>query len=130
MTLAGTWTGIIPDMDERPSFPLPTNGWNPTKRSQLARISGVLHATLTEAGARAWLGDDYRHTLWPEGIRVRFNPTQLVGPDNEVLASEGEVLTFAGGGFLARDDTPIGLPGEWVTSLQSTLKGIPRKPKS
>jgi hypothetical protein len=46
-TLAGTWTGIIATMDERPSFPLPTNGWNPTKRSQLARISGILHATLS-----------------------------------------------------------------------------------
>ena len=64
----------------------------------MAKIWGEFHATLTDDGAQAWLGDSSGLLyLWPLGFRVRFNPTELIGPEGQVLATEGDVLTFAGG---------------------------------
>lgn len=64
----------------------------------MAKIWGEFHATLTDEGARAWLGDNSDMLyLWPFGFRVRFNPTELIGPEGQVLATEGVALTFAGG---------------------------------
>jgi len=82
----------------RPEFPLPSNGWKPGDRSMMAMIWGEFHATLTDEGARAWLGSNSDLLyLWPLGFRVRFNPTELIGPEGRVLATEGDLLSFAGG---------------------------------
>jgi hypothetical protein len=94
----------------------------------MASIGGTLHGALTEDGPRAWLGDEYRLTLWPQGIRIRFTPTELIGPDDQVLASEGEHLRFAGGNFRLPEGSPYGQPGERFTSIESPLRGVPSLP--
>jgi hypothetical protein len=64
----------------------------------MAKIWGEFHATLTDDGVRAWLGNNSDLLyLWPLGFRVRFNPTELIGPEGQVLATEGDLLSFAGG---------------------------------
>ena len=64
----------------------------------MAMIWGEFHAILTDEGARAWLGENSEMSyLWPLGFRVRFNPTELIGPECQVLATEGDLLSFAGG---------------------------------
>jgi hypothetical protein len=37
---------MILAVEDCPSYPLPTNGWNPSKRSKMALVSGVLHGTV------------------------------------------------------------------------------------
>jgi len=113
---------------DRMGYPLPTNGWNPTQRSRMASLRGTFHGALTEDGPRAWLGDQPRLTLWPQDIRIRFDPTELIGPEDEVLASEGEDLHFAGGVVSLREGSPYGRPGERVISIESPLRGVPRHP--
>ncbi|MFN2555654.1 MAG: hypothetical protein ABR592_02070 [Nitriliruptorales bacterium] len=34
--------------------------------------------------------------LWPQGYSVAFNPVRLHGPDGQVVAQEGDVVTVAG----------------------------------
>jgi hypothetical protein len=85
----------------------------------MAKIVGLFHAALTDDGARAWLGETYRPTLWPEGLRVRFDPTELIDADGHVLARQGDTLHFAGGGFSAKVSSDFAKEGEWIMSLQS-----------
>lgn len=79
------------------TYPLPSDGWKTGDGSLLAAFFGPFDAELTVAGACAWLGSHQKPVLWPAEYRVRFNPTELVGPDGQVLAKAGEVLHFAGG---------------------------------
>lgn len=79
------------------TYPLPSDGWKTGDGSLLAGLFGPLHAEMAVGGACAWLGPHRQAVLWPAGYRVRFNPTELVGPDGQVLAKAGEVLHFAGG---------------------------------
>lgn len=50
----------------------------------MAKIWGEFHAALTDEGARAWLSDNSDLLyLWRLGFRVRFNPTELIGPEGK-----------------------------------------------
>jgi len=60
-------------------------------------IKGPLHARTTASGIDAWLGEEPQATLWPEDYFVRLGPpAELIGATGEVLAREGEILSFAG----------------------------------
>jgi hypothetical protein len=86
-------------VDDRPIFSLPSNGWHAGETHPLAGIVGRFHAMLDTNGARAWLGKAYRHTLWPEGWSVRFDPTELLEPNGQVFAREYDILVAAAGDF-------------------------------
>jgi hypothetical protein len=119
-------------VDEAPRrlHPLPSNGWTLQHRSKLTRVRGPFHAEMTTHGARAWLGEK-RPTLWPVGVRVRFNPTELIGPDGVVVAREGEMLMFLGAGFPVDFDVSpdfgqmcaIPAPGQSVDDLPEVSHG-------
>ena len=72
-----------------------------------ALIRGVFHAEMTEHGPEAWL-NDRKPTIWPEGYKVRFNPTVLLDANGLVVAHEGEVVT-SGGGYRPLDPNESGL---------------------
>ena len=82
-------------VDDRPTFPLPSNGWRAGQVHPLAGTIGRFHAVLTADGAQAWLGKTYRHTLWPEGWSVRFAPTELLDPNGQVFAHEYDIVAAA-----------------------------------
>lgn len=64
----------------------------------MAKIRGQFHAEKHDGRAEAWLGDERRPTLWPDGYFVRFAPRiELIGPGGDVIGQEGDVLTWAGG---------------------------------
>ena len=75
-----------------PTVTTPQTTVPPQIAEQRRTSAGTLHAAMTEQGARAWLGERFRLTLWPEGTRVRFDPTELLGPDGEVLRPEAITL--------------------------------------
>ena len=112
-------------MTEETSHPLPSNGWIPGDRIFMNSVSGAFHAALTGQGPRAWLGDRFRLTLWPDGMRVRFNPTELLGRDGDVLASEGDYVRFPGGERSLPPQSTLGEPGERVIWIQGP---VPRAP--
>lgn len=85
---------MIPVID-RPTYSLPSNGWRAGDPYPLAGTIGRFHATLDTDGARAWLGETCRDTLWPDGWSVRFNPTELLDPDGQVFAREYDILVAA-----------------------------------
>jgi hypothetical protein len=60
-------------------------------------MQGALQAELTEHGAHAWLGDPHPPVSWPEGWRVRFEPTELIDPEGQIFVREGDVLVASGG---------------------------------
>ncbi len=83
---------------DRQTFPLPSSGWAPSSVSRLALVtSGAFHAAMTADGACAWLGDGAKDYFWPEGYRVRFNPTELLDRYGQVVAQEHDRVSFAGG---------------------------------
>lgn len=62
-------------------------------------ITGTLGGDAQLEGGCAWLdaGDGTRYeVLYPDGYRIQFDPVQLVDPDGEVVASEGDTLTVRG----------------------------------
>jgi hypothetical protein len=74
------------------AYGLPTDGWK-TGHSR-SGFGGPFHAALTKSGACAWIASD--DVLWPTGYRVRFHPTELVGPSGEVVARQVEDVGIAG----------------------------------
>ena len=68
----------------------------------LAGTQGPFNAVLTKDGAEAWLGRSRRRMTWPADWSVRFDPLELISPDGEVFAVEGQMLS-AGGGYGSND---------------------------
>jgi hypothetical protein len=89
------------DDEGPPTFDLPSNGWVPGQFMMAMQVHGEFHAEMTENGAEAWIGER-KPTTWPENYKVRFAPTELIGPDGEVAAVEGDEIT-SGGGFSPSD---------------------------
>ena len=71
----------------------------------MAGTAGPFHAVLTKDGVEAWLGRTRpRHRVtWPADWSVRFDPLELISPDGDVFAVEGQVLS-AGGGYGSDDE--------------------------
>jgi hypothetical protein len=59
-------------------------------------LTGDFDATLTSHGACAWLGPARYVILWPAGYQVKFHPTELIGPDGQVVAHAGQYVGFRG----------------------------------
>lgn len=95
------------------TFPLPSDGWKAGDSSKGAAYFGQFHAEMTVNGACAWLGPQQHATLWPAGYRVRFNPTELIGPNGDIIAKAGQQLQFGGGGATERNR--CAKPGEEET---------------
>jgi hypothetical protein len=108
----------------RRSYPLLSSGWKPGLEQQDARISGLFHAALTANGACAWLGDGAIVYRWPAGYRVRFNPTELLDRDGRVVARQGDLVSFGGGGPAALEESRCGAPGQQEWLVQSDRLSI------
>jgi hypothetical protein len=78
-------------------YRLPSDGWKPGEPSQLALALGPFHAKLTASGAQAWIGNSEIPTLWPDGYRVRFSPTELINANGSVIAHAGQWISAAAG---------------------------------
>lgn len=61
-------------------------------------ISGVLRGDAQLEGGCAWLETDAGNVevFYPPGYEIAFDPVRLVGPDGEVVATEGEQVTVRG----------------------------------
>jgi predicted small secreted protein len=81
----------------RMTIDLPSSGWAVGIGEQ-AILSGPFHASITGNKACAWIGSVEMPTLWPPGYKVRTNPLQLIGPNGEVVANEGDTIESGGGG--------------------------------
>ena len=79
------------------TYPLPSDGWKAGQPQAGVILTGVFDAVLTSHGACAWLGPARYVTLWPAGYRVRFKPTELIGPSGKVVATAGQYIGFTGG---------------------------------
>lgn len=102
------------------AYPLPSDGWKTGDGSLLAAFFGPFDAGITASGACAWLGSHQEPVLWPAGYRVRFNPTELIGPKGQVLAKAGEVLHFAGGVLpTGAEENRCGVPGAQTVLIMS-----------
>lgn len=100
----------------RLTYELPC-GWKPGYLIREPDLSGPLHAILTEAGPRAWLGKGQVPTLWPQGWCIRSDLGELVDPQGRVFAREGE-LVHASGGLVIPGLGPRGCGGgDRVVSL-------------
>jgi hypothetical protein len=73
-------------------YVLPTDGWKIGHPRE--GFGGYFHAALTKSGACAWIAS--YNVLWPAGYRVRFHPTELIGPRSEVVAVQGEDVSIGG----------------------------------
>jgi hypothetical protein len=63
-------------------------------------LTGTLGGDTDLEGGCAWLDaeDGTRYEVfYPDGYEVRFEPLELVGPDGEVVATEGDTVTVTGG---------------------------------
>jgi hypothetical protein len=62
-------------------------------------ITGTLGGDAELEGGCAWLetaGGARYEVIWPEGYRIDFATLQLIGPDGETLARQGEEVTVVG----------------------------------
>lgn len=62
-------------------------------------LSGTLQGSAELEGGCAWLvadGGEQYEVIYPDGYEIRFDPVELLGPDGEVVASEGDEVTVTG----------------------------------
>jgi len=96
----------------------------------LALIDGPLRVTVTSSGACAWIG--VSPALFPAGYRVRLNPTEVLDPSGKVVATQGEVISSAGGTVPTNMAPPI--PPSCLTNgqqpllLQSSVQKVVKRP--
>lgn len=103
--------------ERRVTYRLPSNGFRPGGAAMLAGTVGPFHAMLNADGADAWLGQERGLRMtWHAGWSVRFDRMQLITPDGEVFAEEGDMLS-AGGGY--------GVDGENEWVIESLSNGDP-----
>ena len=108
----------------RRSYPLLSSGWEPGASQRDALASGVFHAALTKDGACAWLGDGATVYFWPKGYRVRFNPTELLDQNGQVVAREWDRVSFGGGGRPGSEKSRCGAPGQDTWLVESDRLSI------
>ncbi len=77
-------------------------------------------------------GYDYARTalVWPHGFSARDNPVRLIGPDGQVLARLGDLVTLGGGssppGFVpGSTQDPCGIGNIFFVSSVVTVNGKP-----
>ena len=77
-------------------------------------------------------GYDYAKTalVWPHGFSARDNPVRLIGPDGQILARPGDLVTLGGGspppGFVpSATQDPCGIGNIFFVSSVVTVNGKP-----
>jgi photosystem II stability/assembly factor-like uncharacterized protein len=77
-------------------------------------------------------GYDYAKTalVWPHGFSARDNPVRLIGPDGQILARPGDLVTLGGGspspGFVpSPTQDPCGIGNIFFVSSVVTVNGKP-----
>lgn len=90
---------VEPSPTDEPTDPTeePTDMDDESRATQ--QLTGTLGGDQQLEGGCAWLEtrDGARYEVfWPEGYQLEWSPLQLVGPDGEVVAGEGEQITVAG----------------------------------
>jgi hypothetical protein len=103
------------------TFPLPSSGWRPGQPSTLALVGGIFTAALRDGQACAWIGDRQQSYLWPAGYSVRFNPTELVDAEGQVVASEGQYVSASGGYGTQPVASPCSTTGQTPYYLNSEV---------
>ena len=94
---AASGASTSPSSARSREYRLPSDGWKPGEVSQTALALGPFHAKLTASGAQAWIGNSEIATLWPDGYRVRFRPTELINAKGKVVAHAGQWISAAAG---------------------------------
>lgn len=67
--------------------------------AETTTVSGIFGGDPSLEGGCAWLDADdgtRYEVLYPDGWQVRFEPLELVHPDGEVVATEGDRLAVSG----------------------------------
>ena len=93
-------------------LPLPTTSPIPDGGNLGALTTGTFHAARTPQGACAWIGEKRAAFVWPYGYRVSFDPVELLDPDGQVVAREGDIVTVGGGFGTVRDKMACASVGE------------------
>jgi hypothetical protein len=98
---------------DRALYKLPSNGARPGSPQMPAGRAGPFHAVIEANGVAAWLSRvrPRERMTWPADWSVRFDPLELISPDGEVFAREGDWLV-AGGGYGSDDN-------EWLVQSLS-----------
>jgi hypothetical protein len=92
------WSTDDPDWT---TLDLPSNGWESGQWMMAMQVQGKFHSAMTENGVEALVGKR-KPTTWPLNYTVCVAPTELIGPDRDVVAEEGDEIR-SGGGFSASD---------------------------
>jgi hypothetical protein len=107
--------------------PLPTYAAIPQGPQLNPLTSWVFQAEMTPKGACASLGGSALSSvsfLWPSGYKVRFNPTELLGPNGHVVVREGGLLNFTS--FPTTLPDRCRSPGQKVVGVEPlTRSGVP-----
>lgn len=87
-------------------FTLPAG--SPSEGGMTGSIEGLLH--VDPGTGCTWLQDTYGRPgrvvlVWPDGYRAQREPLQVLDPDDEVVAADGERVTL-GGGFAQERSLP------------------------
>lgn len=79
--------------------PIPTR--TSTDAAFFAMTAGYLRGDAERGGGCLWLEEfpsgGIIAVVWPPGYSARFDPVELVGPDGDVMAREGDLIGLAGG---------------------------------
>lgn len=95
LLLAGCSDGAVDPIDRDPPS-TPDEGADIPEDE--AMIEGTLAGDPGLEGGCAWIstpGGSYE-VIWPSGYRVEFTPLRLIGPDDEVIAEEGDTVRVHG----------------------------------
>ncbi|MPZ86792.1 MAG: hypothetical protein GEU81_01740 [Nitriliruptorales bacterium] len=84
--------GEDPSPTAEPTLPTPGT------EAATTQITGTLGGDATLEGGCAWLEtpDGRYEVLYPEGYEVHADPPRLTGPDEEVIAEEGDTVVLVG----------------------------------
>lgn len=106
-------------------YGLPTDGWQTGDAGLNALTSGAFHADRRGDLGCAWIGSDRSPFLWPQGYHLRFDPTELLASNGDVVAREGERVQ-AGGGYVAvSKSTPCLAKGNTTWAVESAITKAP-----
>ena len=86
-------------------YPVPTSAWRPGDISALALATGTLQGGYEHGTFCVWLTPPIARAasvrqaiVWPAGYHVRPHPLELLDAHNVVVAKDGDLISFGGGG--------------------------------
>lgn len=109
---------------------LPTSGWTPGSNSLLASVGGVVSArrdgnqlcvVLEPSDART-ADSEFMPVVWPKGYTATVYPLEIRNPDGQVVAREGQLISFGGAGAVpVQPGTPCMFGRSDTSSVMSEL---------